>query len=198
LDVFVAPTKPINPSFLPNAPEGGLTWPPTTATLISGRHDAVLVDALFTRGEAHDLGQWIAASGKRLTTIYITHGHSDHYFGLSTLREQFPTAKAVALPAVANAIDPGSTSLSSVARAKAMFGDQVPDHPVRPEPMDSPGIELEGHELVTMEMGRSDADISTILYVPSLKAVVAGDIAYNDAHVNVAATNPAERTDAKV
>jgi len=193
LEVFVTPAKPINPSFLPNAPEGGLTWPPTTATLISGRHDAVLVDALFTRDEAHDLGRWIAASGKRLTTIYITHGHSDHYFGLTTLREQFPTAKVVALPSVANAIDPGGVGLSPVARAKAMFGDQVPDHPVRPEPMDSPGIKLEGHDLVTMEMGRSDADISTILYVPSLRAVVAGEIAYNDVHVNVAATNRAGR-----
>ena len=193
LDVFVAPTKPINPQFLPSAPEGGLTWPPTTATLISGTHDAVLVDALFTRNEAQDLGRWIAATGKRLTTIYITHGHSDHYFGLTTLREQFPTAKAVALPAVANAIDPHDASLSSVSRAKAMFGDPIPDHPVRPEPMSSAGIELEGHELVPMEMGRSDADISTILYVPPLKAVVAGDIAYNDVHVNVAATNRAGR-----
>lgn len=193
LDVFVAPTKQINPAFLPNAPDGGLTWPPTTTTLISGRHDAVLVDALFTRDEAQDLGQWIAATGKRLTTIYITHGHSDHYFGLTTLRELFPAAKAVALPVVANSIDPGGASLSSVARAKAMFGDQIPDHPVRPEPMDSLRIDLEGHELVPMEMGRSDAEISTILYVPSLKAVVAGDIAYNDVHVNVAATNRAGR-----
>jgi glyoxylase-like metal-dependent hydrolase (beta-lactamase superfamily II) len=193
LDVFVAPVKRINPSFLPNAPEGGLTWPPTTATLISGNRNAVLVDALFTRDEARDLGNWVASTGKTLTTIYITHGHSDHYFGLTTLLEQFPEAKAVALRPVADAIDPGAQSLSSVARAKAMFGDQIPDHPVRPEPMDGHSIDLEGHQLVAMEVGQSDAEISTILYVPSLKAVVAGDIAYNDVHVNVAATNRAQR-----
>jgi glyoxylase-like metal-dependent hydrolase (beta-lactamase superfamily II) len=106
LDVFVAPTKQITPNFLPDAPPGGLTWPPTTATLISGSRHAVLVDALFTSGEARDLGNWIAASGKTVTTIYITHAHSDHYFGLTTLLQQFPQAKAVALPSVVEAIDP--------------------------------------------------------------------------------------------
>lgn len=135
LDVFVASTKKINPNFLPNAPKDGLTWPPTSATLISGEHDAVLVDALFTRDEAEDLADFIAASGKNLTTIYITHGHSDHYFGMTTLLQRFPTAKGVALPSVANSIDPGGQSLSSVGRAKAMFGDQIPDSPARPEPM---------------------------------------------------------------
>lgn len=40
------------PNFLPTAPEGVLTWPPTTATLISGACKAVLVDALYTKDEA--------------------------------------------------------------------------------------------------------------------------------------------------
>jgi len=161
--------------------------------LISGRRDAVLVDALFTKDEARDLGNWIAASGKNLTTVYITHGHSDHYFGLTTLLQQFPDAKAVALPAIAAAIDPTGQSLSSVSRAKAMFGDQIPDEPIRPEPMDGHKTDLRGHELLAMEIGQSDAEISTILYVPSLNAVVAGDIANHDVHVNVAATNRAQR-----
>jgi len=125
--------------------------------------------------------------------IYITHGHSDHYFGLTTLLQNFSSAKAVALPSVANAIDPTGQSLSSVARAKAMFGDQIPDTPIRPQAMDTERIDLEGHDLFAIEIGKSDAEISTILHVPSLKAVVTGDIAYNDVHVNVAATDRKQR-----
>ena len=74
-----------------------------------------------------------------------------------------------------------------------MFGDQIPDEPIRPEPMDGHKTDLRGHELLAMEIGQSDAEISTILYVPSLNAVVAGDIANHDVHVNVAATNRAQR-----
>jgi len=57
-----------------------------------------------------------------------------------------------------------------------MFGDQISDEPIRPQPMEEKHIELEGHELVPMEIGQSDADISSILHVPSLKAMVGGDI----------------------
>jgi glyoxylase-like metal-dependent hydrolase (beta-lactamase superfamily II) len=95
LDVLVAQTKQINPSFLPNAPKGGLTWPPTTATVISEKRNAVLVDARFTTDEARNLGDWVASTGKTLTTIDITHGHRDHSFGLTTLLRQRPRAKAI-------------------------------------------------------------------------------------------------------
>ena len=46
------------------------------------------------------LADWVAASGKNLTTIYITHGHGDHWFGIGTLLERFPNARAVATPNV--------------------------------------------------------------------------------------------------
>ena len=39
---------------------------------------------------------WVVASGKNLTTIYITHGHGDHWFGIGALLEHFPNAKAFA------------------------------------------------------------------------------------------------------
>ena len=83
-DVFVAPPEP--------TPGGNLApgekerfWSPISATLISGERDAVLVDALLTVGQAHDLAEWIAAHGKNLMAVYITHGHGDHWFGLSTV-----------------------------------------------------------------------------------------------------------------
>jgi glyoxylase-like metal-dependent hydrolase (beta-lactamase superfamily II) len=71
-------------------------WVPTSATLIYGERDAVLVDAFLTVEQAHAAGEWIAASSKNLTTIYITHGHGDHFFGIGALLDRFPNAKAVA------------------------------------------------------------------------------------------------------
>jgi glyoxylase-like metal-dependent hydrolase (beta-lactamase superfamily II) len=72
------------------------TWVPTSATLIFGQRDAVLVDAFLTVEQAAALVEWVAASGKNLTTIYVTHGHGDHCFGIGTLLNRFPKARAVA------------------------------------------------------------------------------------------------------
>jgi glyoxylase-like metal-dependent hydrolase (beta-lactamase superfamily II) len=62
--------------------------------------DAVLVDAFMTVKQTNALAEWVAAKGKNLATIYITHGHGDHRFGVGTLLERFPNAKAGAMPDV--------------------------------------------------------------------------------------------------
>src|SRR6476469_5325964 len=65
-------------------------WSPITSTLIVGRHDTVLVDPPLTAAQAAEVGDWIAASGRQLRQIYITHGHGDHWFGAIPLLERFP------------------------------------------------------------------------------------------------------------
>ena len=73
-------------------------WSPMTATLIYGERDAVLVDTFITVGQGDFLVDWIKGSGKNLTTIYITHGHGDHFFNIAQIQDQFPNAKAAATP----------------------------------------------------------------------------------------------------
>jgi glyoxylase-like metal-dependent hydrolase (beta-lactamase superfamily II) len=75
-------------------------WSPITSTLVYGEHDAALMDPLMTRDQATALSHWVGISAKRLTTIYITHGHGDHWFGLATVLERFPHARAAAAAAV--------------------------------------------------------------------------------------------------
>jgi glyoxylase-like metal-dependent hydrolase (beta-lactamase superfamily II) len=65
-------------------------WSPITSTLIMGRRDAVLVDPPLTTTQADEVGDWIAASGRELRQIYITHGHGDHWFGAIPLVDRFP------------------------------------------------------------------------------------------------------------
>lgn len=67
-----------------------------SSVLIEGRHDAILINAQFGASDARKLVELIRASGKQLTTIYISHGDPDYYFGLATLQDAFPQARIVA------------------------------------------------------------------------------------------------------
>lgn len=75
-------------------------WVAGSSILIYGVRDAVLVDTQLTIDQNRALAAWIAKSGKNLTTIYITHGHGDHFFGIAELKRFFPHARAVATPNV--------------------------------------------------------------------------------------------------
>ncbi|MGC2384665.1 MAG: MBL fold metallo-hydrolase, partial [Nitrososphaeraceae archaeon] len=97
--MFVTPGIPIVTGDIPPGVKE-VYFQAMASTLIYGKRDAVLVDAFMTIKQADDLVKWISASGKNLTTIYITHGHGDHWFGVGTLLERFPNAKAVATPDV--------------------------------------------------------------------------------------------------
>src|SRR6516165_3193535 len=94
-DTFVASAVPIVTTDLPPG-QSRRVWSPIAATLIRGERDAVLVDPLLTRQQGQDLADWVAASGKNLTTVYITHGHGDHWFGLGAIRERYPKVRALA------------------------------------------------------------------------------------------------------
>ena len=81
-----------------------LGFDPITSTLIFGEYDAVLVDAMGTVAEAEALADWIALHNRNLETIYITHAHFDHFYGLSILLDLFPRARAIATPKTVNAM----------------------------------------------------------------------------------------------
>jgi glyoxylase-like metal-dependent hydrolase (beta-lactamase superfamily II) len=187
-EVFVTPGIPTVTSDLPPGTEQRL-WSPIAATLISGQRDAVLVDAFITVEQAHALVEWVAASGKHVTTIYVTHGHGDHFFGIGALLERFPKARAVATPAVVQFMQQQASPASIANFWNARFPGQIPDRLVIAEELKGKVIDLEGHDLVVVEVGHSDTDDTTCLYVPSIGLVVAGDVAYNDVHLYLVESN---------
>ena len=169
-----------------------LGFDPITSTLIFGENDAVLVDAMTTVAEAEALAAWIALHNRNLETIYITHAHFDHFYGLSVLLDRFPGARAIATPKTVNAMQMSFTP--PVERlARRMFPGQVATKLIAPEPYDHDTFTLEGHELRIIGQGRTDSPDSTSLYVPSIGLIVAGDVVYNQCRMYVGDTTPESR-----
>jgi len=189
INVFTSPEKAlVGERPLPFGPP--LAFDPGTSTLIYGENDAVLVDTLSTVAEAEALADWVALHHRNLTTIYITHGHIDHFAGLSVLLQQFPDARAIATP---RSVDLMRSDRPQWDYFRKLFGGQLPASIALPEPYDDDSFTLEGHELRIIEQGRTDAVDTTSLYVPSIDLVVAGDVVYNQCHMYVGDTTPESR-----
>src|ERR1700678_1019858 len=165
---------------------------PITSTLIFGEYDAVLVDAMCTVAEAEALANWIALHNRNLETIYITHAHFDHFYGLGILLDRFPGARAITTPKALAAMQMSFTP--PVERlARRMFPGQVPTKLVAPQPYERDTFTLEGQEIRIIEQGRTDSPDSTSLYVPSIGLIVAGDVVYNQCRMYVGDTTPESR-----
>src|SRR6201992_161303 len=92
VDVYVAPMRPFSGAPA-EAPGDEPLWSPMSSTLIAGQRDALLVDTLVTVGQVDALADWVRGFGKRVTGVYVTHGHSDHWIGLARLPEDLPAAR---------------------------------------------------------------------------------------------------------
>ena len=167
-------------------PDGApLTWSPLSSTLVFGGQDALLVDPPFTRAQVQAVGDWIERSGRRLAYIYATHGHGDHWFGTGELARRFPGVTVYAtegtIEVMRQQAGPGREQLFD-----RIFPGQIPASPVLAEPIPAQGFLLEGNPVVAVETGHTDTEKTTVLHVPSIGLVAAGDVAYNGVHQYIA------------
>jgi glyoxylase-like metal-dependent hydrolase (beta-lactamase superfamily II) len=191
-DVFVSPGElSVIDDLAPGVQYG--MWSPISSTLVTGQRDAVLVDALMTTTQARVLAGWVAATGKNLTTVYVTHGHGDHHFGLSVILDRFPTARAVATPAVVEHMRESVDPQAVASFWAGLMPGQIPGRLVVAEPLKDGRFDLEGHELVAVDLGHTDTDDTTCLHVPDIGLVIAGDAVYNDVHLYLAESDPDRR-----
>lgn len=163
----------------------GQTGYDVNSTMIYGEKDMLLIDAQFSLSEAHKLAAEILESKKNLAVIYITHPHPDHFFGLAVLHQAFPGAKIVALPSTVNLVKTGWP-----ARQKFWFptyGNNIPGpDPVLPEELTEPYLRLEGEQFpVTGPVQGADGPGNSFVYIPSLHAVVTGDIVFDHVYFGV-------------
>lgn len=118
---------------------------PSTSLLLSGVADAILVNAQFLRDDAAQLAHTIAASGKRLTTIYISTAEPQAYFGLGVLQQAFPQARILASGATVEAIR--RQAGARVAHWGGILKHNAPRCIVLPQPYDDASVPLEGRHV---------------------------------------------------
>lgn len=149
--------------------------------LIKGERSAVLVDAPFTRADAHRIVAAVLESGKSLETIIVTHDHPDHFFSMEVITDAFPSARVVAAPAVVD--DIWKSIPLKLKRWGPMLGPNGPRHPTAPSALEQPYVELEGHRIEIVGPMQGDHVHSTAVWVPDAKALIAGDLLFNEMHL---------------
>jgi glyoxylase-like metal-dependent hydrolase (beta-lactamase superfamily II) len=192
IDIHVTPMRPFVGAASRGAGDQPM-WSPMSSSLIAGAEEAVLVDTLITFGQVDVLADWARSHGKRITAILITHGHSDHWIGLARLLERFPGARGLATGKVLDRARFEATDEGLQTYWHTCFPGEIPDSPVLPGLLAEAKLELDGHELQIIDVGQGDTEHSSIVYAPSIGAVVAGDVVYNQVHMMTAETDAASR-----
>jgi len=172
----------------PAGPNGFFRAP----VLLSGPAEAVLIDGGFSYPDGRALAEAIKATGKKLTTIYISQSDPDYYFSLKPVREAFPNAKVLAASATLAAIK------GNVEKKLAVWGPQLKDNGpqtladvVLPEAFDGASLTVDGEaiEIVNAE-GLANR---RYLFVPALNAVFGGVMIFSGVHVWTADTPTKEQ-----
>lgn len=165
---------------------------PVSSEIIFGPTEAVLIDAQFERKDAKNLVSKIKSSGKKLTTVYISHGDPDYYFGLDVINEAFPDAKIIASPATIAYIS--SSKDAKLAYWSPILKDEAPKRLIVPSPVDGDSFQIDGYPIEIKGMD-SDTPYRTFLWISKLKAIIGPAMLGNNMHVWLADdTTPDSRT----
>ncbi len=166
---------------------------PISSVLVTGQHDAILVDAQFGKSQAEKVVEKIRASGKKLIAIYISHGDPDFYFGLETLKAVYPDVKVLATaPTIAHIKE---TAAGKLAFWGPKLAADAPTQTFVPEVLEGNTLTLEGQKLEIMGLNGPQPERSFV-WIPSIKAVVGGVVVDSHQHVWMADTQtPQSHTD---
>lgn len=155
--------------------------------LLEGATEAVLIDAGFSFPNGVQVARAIRATGKTLTTIYVSQSDPDYYFSLKPITEAFPEARVLA------ASDTIAAITASVAKKietwSPQLGENGPrskDDIVMPQAHDDPTLTVDGAEIrIVPAEGLANR---RYLFIPSLNAVMGGVMIFAGTHVWTADT----------
>jgi glyoxylase-like metal-dependent hydrolase (beta-lactamase superfamily II) len=166
-----------------------------TSTLIYGEREAILVDTQFRISDAEKLAERIAAKGRRLTAILVTHPHFDHFYGASVLLKRFPGTPVFASAADVEIIK--RDLAGTLAQIRARFGaEAIPAEIQIPQPWPGTHFTVDGQSVDVLAGLQGDVGPgphNNIVWVPSLAAAIVGDIAFNQVHLSLRATDADSR-----
>ncbi|KAL2691380.1 hypothetical protein Neosp_001765 [[Neocosmospora] mangrovei] len=173
---------------IPIAGRPGAVWSPISCTLIYSEKEAVLVDTPITTQQNEDLVKWIhtIAPNRKLSYIYITHGHGDHFFGIPILLKYYPEAIPLATAATIKHMEQQIEESFFQEQWETRFPGQIP----RPFTLakalaEDTGLKFKLEDQWVFQAilcGHTDTYDSTILWVPDLRLAVCGDVVYGQVH----------------
>lgn len=182
-----ASTPELNWTHFPAGANGFFRAP----VLVSGPTEAVLIDAGFTYGDGRALADAIRASGRKLTTIYVSQSDPDYYFSLKPIQQTFPEAQVLAASETIAAIQ------ANVVKKLETWGPQLQDNGpqtlddiVMPQPFDGPALLVDGRPLEIV--AATGLPNRRYIWSPDLQAVLGGVMIFSGVHVWTADTPSAE------
>jgi glyoxylase-like metal-dependent hydrolase (beta-lactamase superfamily II) len=161
------------------------------STILTGERSALLIDAQFTLADARKVANAVAGTNKELTTVYVTHAHPDHYFGFPAIKERFPNARLVALPATVAEIE--KTWQAKVNEWRPKYNDAITSTPVVPERITENALDIDGQKVEIVGGVQGDDENNSYLWIPSIRTAIAGDIVFDGIFPWTAETTPDAR-----
>lgn len=151
------------------------------SVIVMGKDDAILIDTQWTLSNAYRVAAEILETGKCLKTIFVTHAHPDHYFGLGHIAETFPQARVTALPEDARLIN--KQFFGKLEHWEKVIGaTNVCRKEVKIEPLPQNYLELEGQRIEIIPHLMGDMKYNSAVWIPSIKTLVGSDVLFNQAH----------------
>ncbi|CAM3761834.1 MULTISPECIES: MBL fold metallo-hydrolase [Pseudoalteromonas] len=149
-----------------------------SSSIISGDSEVLLVDAQFQRNDAQALVEKIKASGKKLTTIFISHSDPDFYFGLDVLKTAFPNAKILATKSTVDNIK--HSMQGKLNYWGPILKANAPTQLFVPEVTLSNSLTIDGTDIFIKNLQHDPKH--TYLWIPSIKTVVGGVVVFDKMH----------------
>src|SRR6516225_5739509 len=102
--------------------------------LLSDRDEALLFDVFQLRSDAEKLADSIAASWKKLTKVWISHAHPDHFLQLDLIVERFPDVEVLTAPNVLDDLKADGPWMFDLLKGK--LGPEAPERLIEPTAID--------------------------------------------------------------
>ena len=164
------------------------------STIILGPTEAILVDCLAFAPDAAQEADSIAKLGTHLKAIYITHTDIDHYLGCAKFVERFPGTPVYMTPRALERYKKVSAAAYAFSHKNIGTRATFPDSLVTIQPLPSNTLTVDGEAVVVHPDLQGDVIDSqnSFIWIPSLRAVLADDIVFNQVHAYLAAVTTEE------
>ncbi len=163
------------------------------AVLVVGPTEILLWDAQYHTGDARRIADQVAVAGKHLKAIVISHPDLDHYLGASTIVERFPGTPVYMTAVTLEEFNRTAPEILESNRKR--HPTDFPDKLVSPQVLPSNHLTVDGEpvEVVPDLQGDVLRPSNSFLWIPSLRAALAGDLVFNGVHPWLGASSESSR-----